>query len=199
MEIPPTSNDTTDAPDTPPAQSAPRTGVRAWWTKMRRHWWFRWGTELGLFVMIFVVITSIQGWNLLGSGEAAPGFTLRDMQGKKHSLAQYEGKKTLLVFWAPWCGVCKVESSNVSAIHQSMGDDVHVVSVAVGYQGNEDLQTYIEEQEVDYPVLLGNYDLASAYAVHKYPTLYVIDEEGHIEHAEVGYTTELGMRFRLWF
>jgi len=32
----------------------------------------------------------------------APNFTLPDINGKKHSLADYRGKKVLLVTWASW-------------------------------------------------------------------------------------------------
>jgi hypothetical protein len=32
----------------------------------------------------------------------APDFTLPDMNGKKHSLAEFRGKKVLLITWASW-------------------------------------------------------------------------------------------------
>jgi len=37
----------------------------------------------------------------LGSLEA-PGFTLPDLEGRRHSLADYRGRKILLVSWASW-------------------------------------------------------------------------------------------------
>ena len=35
-------------------------------------------------------------------GEAAPNFTLPDLNGRVHSLADFRGKKVLLVTWASW-------------------------------------------------------------------------------------------------
>ncbi len=37
-----------------------------------------------------------------GTGSPAPDFTLYDVNGKAHSLSDYEGKVILLNFWASW-------------------------------------------------------------------------------------------------
>jgi len=41
---------------------------------------------------------------------AAPGFTLKDLNGKEVSLKEFKDKKAvLLVFWATWCVYCRQE------------------------------------------------------------------------------------------
>jgi alkyl hydroperoxide reductase subunit AhpC len=40
--------------------------------------------------------------------------------------------------------------------------------------------------------------LAQRFGVSAYPTTFVIDADGEIQHVEVGYTTELGLLARLW-
>jgi alkyl hydroperoxide reductase subunit AhpC len=40
--------------------------------------------------------------------------------------------------------------------------------------------------------------LARAWGVRSLPTSFVVDREGEIRTVEVGYTTELGLRARLW-
>ena len=39
---------------------------------------------------------------LRASSLEAPNFTLPDMNGRAHSLADYRGKKVLLITWASW-------------------------------------------------------------------------------------------------
>jgi hypothetical protein len=36
------------------------------------------------------------------AGAEAPDFTLRDLEGREHSLRAHRGKKVFLVSWAPW-------------------------------------------------------------------------------------------------
>ncbi len=176
-----------------PEQEAQELG---WWQRMRQKRWFRWLVDLTIFGLAFAAITMWQGRELVESGTPAPDFVLTDMDGERHSLRDYRGEKTFVVFWAPWCPVCGAESDNVSRVGSWLGDNVNVISVVLDFQGRQDIQEFIDEHDVDYPVLLGNRDVQQAYNIGSYPTLYIIDEDGDIEHTVVGYTTTFGMLWR---
>jgi protein-disulfide isomerase-like protein with CxxC motif len=42
-------------------------------------------------------------------------------------------------------------------------------------------------------------DLARRLGVQSVPALMVLDAQGHLRAASVGYTSEIGMRLRLWW
>lgn len=196
-----TTDNSPQEPDTPPP-TPPDTeaqGLRATWRRWRRKAWFRWVTDIATFLLIFGGVQWVQALGLVGAGEPAPAFTLSSVDGEQISLEQLKGRKTVLAFWAPWCSVCRVESANLSKVQEDAGEDYQVMSVVLGYQGMEDVRAFMNSHDVDYPVLLGDRSIADDYAVSKFPTLYILDEEGRIEHSSVGYTSTLGIRWRLWF
>lgn len=186
----------TEAVDTA-APVKPAAAPQSTWSRLRLKWWFRWGTDGLLMVAIIWAVLAWQGRNLLDTREPAPAFQLTSMDGKTVALEDLKGKQVVLAFWAPWCTVCAAESSTISSLHQSVGDDVVVMSVALGYDNRAQVQAWMTEHAVDYPVLLGDPSMAETWHIDKFPTVYVLDEEGAIKGATVGYSTEWGLRARL--
>lgn len=158
--------------------------------------WKKLALELAIGLGILVAIGAWQSRNLHSTGNPAPPLALKDLDGKDVRLEDYRGRKVLIYFWAPWCGVCKLQTPTVDGL---VGGDAAVLSVALSYPDRASVERYVAEKDVQAPVLLGNDDTARDWSVDVYPTLYVVDEEGQIDHALVGYTTSLGLRLRLLF
>jgi peroxiredoxin len=174
-------------------------GLRAHFDRARSKTWVRWAMDLSVFALIFLAIMAFQTRHLLESGVPAPEFTLRTVDGEVVRLADLEGKPTLLYFWAPWCGVCKVQSPTLSSFPKSRGEHVDVYGIVVDYGSVDELKAYIEREQIEYPVLLGTWEAAQYYKVGSFPTLYFLDEKNEIRRTVIGYTTGLGLRARLWF
>ncbi len=158
---------------------------------------FRWAVDLSVLALALVVIGAFQTRNH-PRGDA-PAYVFNTLEGGTVSLASMQGKPTLLAVWAPWCGVCKAESGNVSRVHRWLGARANVVSIATGYGQLSEVQGYMQAQGVDYPVLLARDDFQQVMHISAFPTVFVLDAQGRIVSSMQGYTTTLGLLFRTLF
>jgi peroxiredoxin len=108
----------------------------------------------------------------------APGFTLPDLDGKPHTLAELQGKATVLVTFSSWCG-CRYDLPGWQALADELADDgLSVVAVAFD-QHADDVREFAEG--VDIPVLLDSAHLLSElYAISNVPTVVWIDADGKV-------------------
>ena len=66
-------------------------------------------------------------------GTTATPVVLEDLDGKPVDLAQYIGKKpVLLEFWATWCPLCQALEPRIAAAQKKFGDRFAIIIVAVG-------------------------------------------------------------------
>ncbi|HEY4223687.1 MAG TPA: TlpA disulfide reductase family protein [Myxococcota bacterium] len=156
----------------------------------------RWGLEVAALVAVALLASAWQTRHAVHGH--APAISLHALDGGDVVSADLLGKPAVLVFWAPWCAVCRAESGNVSLLQRVAGDSARVVSVASDYDSIDAVRGYVRDREVDYPVLLGGSRTARAFRVSAFPTAYFLDDKGDIKHTVVGYTTLAGMAWRLF-
>lgn len=57
----------------------------------------------------------------------------------------------------------------------------------------------MREHELDFPVVNDpDGSIARAWGVHAVPASFILSPDGQIRFVEVGYTTGIGIRLRLW-
>lgn len=155
---------------------------------------FRWSVDGAVLLLVVAVVSAFQTRHH-PRGEL-PAFTLQNLNGEPVALSSLRGKPTLLTVWAPWCGVCKAESDNVSRAARWLGGRANVVSVATAFSDVSQVRHEVEQQRIDYPVLLAGEDFTQALGVEAFPTLYVLDAQGRVVGSAQGYVTTLGFIFR---
>jgi len=151
----------------------------------------RWLLNLAIIAGAFLAIRTCNQQNLAsGSAIAFEGISL---DGQTISLQDFRGQPVLLHFWATWCGVCSAMADNVEAVAR----DYRVVTVASQSGDSDRVRAYVAENKLSFPVLNDpDGQLARRYGVSAFPTTFVIDKSGKIRYAEVGFTTEIGLRLR---
>lgn len=122
------------------------------------------------------------------TGKPAPDFTLQTLDGKDVTLSSLRGKAVLLNFWATWCGPCKIEMPWFVELQKEYGPQgLQIVGVAMDDSSTQDIQTFVKEMGVNYPVLLGKESVGQAYGgVDVLPTTFFIDRNGDIVAREFG-------------
>ncbi|WP_417578800.1 redoxin domain-containing protein [Nitrincola sp.] len=157
--------------------------------------WLRWGLEILLVVLIIFAIRSYQS-PTLESG-TAPDFSGVTLAGEQVSLAGYAGEPLLLVVWAEWCPICRIELPMLTGLLE----DHQVLTLAIQSGSDNQVRQFLDEQQLSHlPVLNDSQgELASALGVRGVPVMYIIDSSGQIRFTEVGLTSSWGLRARLWW
>ena len=113
--------------------------------------------------------------------QAAPDFTLRDLQGQPITLSHLKGKVVLLDFWATWCGGCKVELPWYAEFDRKYRErGLAVVGVSMDDGGPEMVKTFLAQKGIAYPVVIGNEALGDRFGLQSMPLTLLIDKGGRI-------------------
>ena len=121
----------------------------------------------------------------------APDFTLRDINGKKHTLSDYEGKVVLLNFWATWCMPCQSEMPHIQKMKNELEEDGLVV-LSVSIDEAKDIskvKPLVKRNRYDFTVLLDKETkVVSLYNPDKtVPYTSIIDRDGNFYYSKVSY------------
>lgn len=155
--------------------------------------WRRWAIDITL---VFVVVFGVHLWQTRNMPVGpAPALQGEMLDGEVKSLKDYRGKPVLVHFWATWCPICRVEEGSID----SLAADYPVLTVATGSGEAAEIIKHLADNALSFPVLMDESGAKGAdWGVRGVPSSFVVDAEGQIRHVTVGYTTELGLRFRMW-
>jgi len=91
-------------------------------------------------------------------GQRRPDFSHIGLDGRPVAMADFDGRVTLLNFWATWCAPCVEEMPMLSAVYETYRGDGFVV-VGIALDDPDRAASFARELGVSYPVLLGRTDV----------------------------------------
>lgn len=126
---------------------------------------------------------------LVKVGEMAPDFTVTLFDGKTVTLSELKGKVVLLNFWATWCPPCREELKRVQQdVIDRYADEQFVFLPISRGEERAAVAAFREQQGYTFPMGLDpERKIYDQYASNYIPRNFLIDKEGRVAMATVGY------------
>lgn len=165
----------------------------------------QWKSHLGTLLLVLAVVFGVQAWQTrhVPSGTAPElAFTVLHPDGSRSNTtladwrAAYPGQPVALHVWAEWCPICHTEEHSVTRLAR----DWPVLTVAMRSGAPETVARVLAQRELPWTTAIdARGALAQTLGFQAVPAFVVVDADGHLRGASVGYTSEIGMRLRLWW
>jgi len=165
----------------------------------------QWKSHLGTLLLVLVVFFGVQAWQTRGvrAGPAPElAFTLLHPDGRRSSTtlaewrATHPGQAVALHVWAEWCPICRAEEHNITRLARNEP----VLTVAMQSGPPDAVARVLAQRQLPWATALDpRGEMARALGFKAVPAFVVVDAQGQLRGASVGYTSEIGMRLRLWW
>jgi len=123
-----------------------------------------------------------------GVGKKAPEIEGQDLNGRQMKLSDHRGEVVVLVFWATWCGPCMAMVADERKLVQHMAGKPFTL---IGVNADTDMakvRAAVEKEKITWPSFRdgdASGPIATAWKVHSWPSVYVLDRNGVIRYRNV--------------
>lgn len=122
-------------------------------------------------------------------GQELPDVKIVALDGTEHTTASLRGKVVIVDFWDTWCGPCLRALPHLKELSRTHQDQVVVIAVALGQEGEGKVRQVVAKQELPFVVALldAQGDLAPAFgSIDQLPTTFVVGPDGVIRQRFIG-------------
>jgi peroxiredoxin len=124
---------------------------------------------------------------VLKTGMQAPQFTLKGVDGKTHSLSDYKGKATLVVFMCNHCPFVKARIGEIMELQSKFNpSELQVIGINSNDPNYEDegfdnMVKFAKQYNINFPYLIDDsQDVARAYGAVCTPDPFLLDSSGKL-------------------
>jgi len=124
----------------------------------------------------------------VNAGDAAPEFSLHDMNGSIVTLNSFKGMVVYLAFWATWCPSCKEELPELNTLQREYADNGFTVLSICIESSDSIVANYLKKHPVTFPVLVDKEGAAAeAFRFSGLPASFIIGKDGLVRYKHSGY------------
>jgi thiol-disulfide isomerase/thioredoxin len=138
----------------------------------------------------------------------APGFSLKDINGKTVKLSDLKGKIVIIDFWAIWCGPCRTSLPYFQQAYEKYKNNKNVAFFAINTwektaenEKEKTIKSFINSNNYSFPVLVDDSTkFVEKLGVESIPTKFAIDQDGIVQFSSVGFNgaEEMLTEIDLW-
>ena len=174
-------------------------------SKVRQHWLDNWRSHLGTLGLMVGLVAGVQLWQTRDVPTGlATNFEIVLIQADGTSTTStlqmwrlsHPGQPIALHFWAEWCPICRTEENSITRLSA----DWPVLTIAMQSGSTGVVHKVLQKRQLPWNTAVdetGN--VTGVFGFKAVPAFVVIDGKGRVRTPTMGYTTEIGMRLRLWW
>jgi peroxiredoxin len=149
------------------------------------------------FVAGVALVMLASEWMAASPSKFAPNLTLQSADGSTVELSTYRGKVVLVDFWASWCPPCKTSFPALDSLYREYEPrGLEVLAVNLD-ERRRDADAFLSDHSHRLTVLFDPSGASPmAFGVKGMPSSFLIDKAGHIRFTHMGYSGNVGERYR---
>jgi thiol-disulfide isomerase/thioredoxin len=146
-------------------------------------------------IAVVLAIQLVANRGVIDAGRA-PDLRGQIVGGESFAGLESMPKPAIVYFWASWCGVCQTMQSTIMAV----ASDTPIITIAMQSGDPATVSEYMIRKQFHVPTLVDeDGTVAGAYRLRGVPAAFMVGRDGNIRSATTGYTSEWGLRLRLWW
>jgi thiol-disulfide isomerase/thioredoxin len=165
----------------------------------------RWKSHLLTLGLLLVVLLGVQAWQTRDvprgpAPELALVLVQPDGSQRSTTLAQWRadhpGQPVALHVWAEWCPICRTEEHSVTRLSAHWP----VLTIAMQSGQADAVARVLAQRQLPWVTAIdARGQIARQLGFKAVPAFVVVDAQGQLRAPTAGYTSEIGMRLRLWW
>ena len=116
-----------------------------------------------------------------------PVSTIPALNGATLKAQDFNGKISLLNFWATWCPPCRAEMPSIDRLYAQTKDTKFQIIAVNSGERSAQVASFIEKNKYSFPIYLDeSNELSQIFAARGLPSTYLVNKEGKIFATRIG-------------